>query len=302
MAVTTSHLIGGPPDEQVTPSSADRSLSRLRLVFQLEQNITRMLVPVQEPPWRAIRAFQNAQGRAVVHLHNVSGGILTGDALDLSIHAGASTRVQVTTVGATRIYRHRPGNAAARLTTSIRIDDDAVLEYLPDVVIPYAGSRCHQSTTVSLGRNAGFAAWEILAAGRVASGEEFRFHSFRSDYEVRNANRPLVMERMRLLPFVLDPRSVARWGHFRYTATLYVCHTGVPPDRWLELERRLQELSLAIGPPTARWGVTTLIAGGIVVRGLALEAHHISAGLWKFWSVASEQLWGAAPIPPRKIN
>ena len=70
-----------------------------------------MFVPVQEPPWRAIRAFPNPQHQAVVHLHNVSGGILSGDSLCLSIEAGPSTRVQVTSVGATRIYRQRAGRA-----------------------------------------------------------------------------------------------------------------------------------------------------------------------------------------------
>ena len=39
---------------------------------------TRMFVPAQEPPWRAIRAFQNPQRQAVVHLHNVSGGDSVG--------------------------------------------------------------------------------------------------------------------------------------------------------------------------------------------------------------------------------
>ena len=47
-----------------------------------------------------------------------------------------STRVQVTSVGATRIYRQRAGRATARLSTSIRVGDGAMLEYL---------ARCHHS-------------------------------------------------------------------------------------------------------------------------------------------------------------
>src|SRR6266566_4187571 len=81
--------------------------SLLDLRFSLENDSTRMRVFRQDPPWRAIRAFQNPQRQAVVHLHNVSGGILAGDLLDLSLEAGKATRVQVTSVGATRIYRRR---------------------------------------------------------------------------------------------------------------------------------------------------------------------------------------------------
>ena len=142
-----------------------------------------------------------------------------------------STRVQVTSVGATRIYRHRPGRETARLLTSIRVGDDAMLEYLPDVVIPFSGSRFSQSTAVSLGSNAGFIGWETIAAGRIASGEEFDFDFFHSECSVCSDTRPLALERYSLTPSARDSRSVARWGRFRYSATLYVCHTGVAqPD------------------------------------------------------------------------
>jgi urease accessory protein len=261
-----------------------------------------MFVQAQDPPWRAIRAFQNPQRQAVVHLHNVSGGILSGDSLHLSIDAGASTRVQVTSVGATRIYRHRAEDSVARLFTSIRIEDGALLEYLPDVVIPFSASRFSQSTVVSLGPNAAFIGWETLAAGRIASGEEFGFASLHSEFSVCSATRPLAQERYSLVPCAQDPRSIARWGRFRYVGTLYVCHTGVAQPRWLELESRLNDLAFLQTSYAARWGVSALIAGGLVIRGLALEAHQLTAGLHTFWNLAKQDLWGEPAIPPRKIN
>ena len=261
-----------------------------------------MFIPTQEPPWRAIRAFQNPRRQAVVHLHNVSGGILSGDSLRLSIEAGTSTRVQVTSVGATRIYRQRPGRAAARLFTSIRVGDGATLEYLPDVIIPFSGSRFSQSTAVLLGANAGFVAWETLAAGRIASGEEFAFDFLESECSVSSGTRPLALERYSLTPSARDPRSVARWGRFRYSATLYICHTGVAQPRWLDLESRLNDLAFERTSHASRWGVSALVAGGLVVRGLALEAHQITTGLYTFWNLAKQELWGEPAIPPRKIN
>jgi urease accessory protein len=276
--------------------------SRLELRFTLDGSRTRMFVPAQEPPWRAIRAFQNPQRQAVVHLHNVSGGVLSGDSLRLSIEAGTSTRVQVTSVGATRIYRQRPGRAVARLFASIRVDDGAMLEYLPDVIIPFSGSRFSQSTAVSLGPNAGFIGWETVAAGRIASGEEFGFDFFHSECSVCSGTRPLALERYSLTPSTRDPRSIARWGRFRYLATLYICHTGVAQPRWIGLESRLNDLAFLQTCHATRWGVSTLIAGGLVVRGLALEAHQVTAGLHTFWDLAKQELWGEAAIPPRKIN
>jgi urease accessory protein len=282
--------------------SGDCAANHLKLSFTLDGNCTRMFVPVQEPPWRAIRAFQNAQRQAVVHLHNVSGGILSGDSLRLSIEAGPSTRVQVTSVGATRIYRQRAGRAMARSSASIRVDEGAMLEYLPDVIIPFSGSRFTQSTTVSLGPNAGFIGWETVAAGRIASGEEFGFDFFHSEFSVRSDTRPLALERYSLTPSARDPRSVARWGRFRYLATLYICHTGVGQSQWIGLESRLNDLAFLQTCHATRWGVSTLIAGGLVIRGLALEAHQVTTGLHTFWSLAKQELWGEAAIPPRRIN
>ena len=276
--------------------------SRLGLKFSVEGGFTRMYVPAQEPPWRVIRAFQNPRRQAVVHLHNVSGGILSGDLLHLSIEAGTSTRVQITSVGATRIYRQRGDRAVSYLSTSIRVDEGATLEYLPDVTIPFAGSRFSQSTTVSLGPNAGFIGWETVAAGRIAGGEEFGFDFFHSESSVCSDTRPLALERYSLIPSAQDPRRVARWGRFRYTATMYVCHTGIPQARWNSLESTLNDLAFSRTCYAARWGVSTLVAGGLVIRGLALEAHQITTGLHTFWDMAKQELLGEPAIPPRKIN
>lgn len=284
------------------PRPQERARSRLDLRFAAVGSATRMFVPAQQPPWRAIRAFPNRQGQAVVHLHNVSGGILAGDALDLSVEAGPGSRVQVTSVGATRIYRHRAGRETAHLATSIHVGRDALLEYLPDMIIPFSGSRCSQSTQVSLGPNAGFIGWESIAAGRVASGEEFAFDWFHSEVSVRSETRPLALERYSLEPRARDPRSPARWGRFRYLATLYVCNTGIEPSRWIGIESRLNDDAFRSSTSEWRWGVSALVASGLVIRGLALEAHQIMAGLLRFWGLAKQEIWGEPAVPPRKIN
>lgn len=283
-------------------NAAPRIPSRLDLRFASDGDCTRMFVLAQDPPWRAIRAFRNSLGQALVHLHNVSGGVLAGDLLHLSIDAEPSARVQVTSVGAARIYRKGPNRPTACVSTSIRIGDGALLEYLPDVIIPFAGSRFSQSTSISLAGNAGFIGWETIAAGRIAGGEVFAFDSFHSECSVRSDIRPLALERFTLIPSERNPQSIARWGRFRYTATLYICHTGVAQPRWRDLESKLSELAADDTSASARWGVSTLIAHGLVVRGLALEAHEITEGLRKFWAHGKQEIWGEPAIPPRKIN
>ena len=192
---------------------------RLELSFAVEDGFTRMHVPVQEPPWRAIRAFQNPLRQAVVHLHNVSGGVLSGDSLDLAIEARPATSVQVTSVGATRVYRQRQGRSPAQLFTSIHIGDGAMLEYLPDVVIPFAGSRFRQSTAVSLGSNC-----RIHRVGNVSGrphrkwgGVRIRFLSLRIEHPLRRSparDRAIFAHAVRRRPAVRCPMGqVSLLGH-----------------------------------------------------------------------------------------
>jgi hypothetical protein len=99
-----------------------------------------MRVGAQDPPWKVIRAFEQPNGGALVHLHNVSGGILAGDRLSLHIDVGAGAIAQVTSTSATRLYRHRAGAPDSEQHLSISVAEGAVLEYLPDAIIPFAGS------------------------------------------------------------------------------------------------------------------------------------------------------------------
>src|SRR5262249_45610656 len=116
---------------------------------------TKMVASHQEPPLRVVRAFETEDGMALAHLHNVSGGLLGGDQLSLEVRAGAKTKVQITTTGATRIYRARAADGVTTQRNQIFVGGGALLEYLPDAVIPFAGARFAQRTELFLEAGAG---------------------------------------------------------------------------------------------------------------------------------------------------
>lgn len=128
--------------------------------------------------------------------------------------------MQVTSVGATRIYRRDPGRAGARLATSIRRRSPAGILARSDYSVLRFPLLSIDSSIARFGPNAGFVGWETLAAGRLASREEFGFDSFDSEFSISADTRPLAVERYSLAPSDRDPRSVARWNRFRYSATL----------------------------------------------------------------------------------
>ena len=157
------------------PSSPALPLSHglLRLRFERRAGRTALTACAQRPPLKVVRAFETGDGAALLHLHNLSGGVLGGDLLEMSVEVGAGASAQITTTGATRLYRHRPEAPAAVQVNRVRVGPEALLEFLPDELIPFAGSRYRQETSVELANGAGLFWWETIAAGRAARGELF---------------------------------------------------------------------------------------------------------------------------------
>jgi len=260
-----------------------------------------MRVAEQTPPLRVIRAFELEDGAAAVHLHNVSGGILGGDRLEVRCDVGTGAHAQLTTTGATRIYRAR-ADAAAEQQTIVRIRAGGLLEYVPDITIPFAGARYRQTTRIDLEQGAGVMWWEVLAPGRLASGEAFAYKQLGFALDIAACGQPVALERALLEPGRGRLASPARLGSYSYMATLWIVLAGLPPERWTALEQQLGTLLGALGHDARSiWGVSTLAAHGVVVRALSRSAPPLVAGLPRLWQAAKLALYGRQPELPRKL-
>ena len=261
-----------------------------------------MRVDSQQPPWRVIRAFAGNTGGSLVHLHNVSGGVVAGDQLSLSIDVGRGCAAQVTSTGATRLYRHRASSLESEQEIRIKIAEGGLLEYLPDAVIPFAGARHSQRTSITLADNATLFWWETLAPGRQAMGETFAFEKLHIETELRSPTRPLLLENFTLEPKCRSLASVARLGAYQHLANFYACKVGVPANVWRQLETKLNKFCSAKSRPGVMiWGATTLVADGISVRGLSVSARELPATLTSCWNIARRFLTGEDAVPPRKV-
>src|SRR5258707_9487979 len=141
---------------------------------------TVLRVKQQQPPWRVVRGFDTPSGERLAHIHNVSGGILDTDSLEWRVDVRPRAQAQLTSTGATRVYRSRAGDRVATQLAAITVGEDGYFEYLPDQLIPFAGSRFEQTTRVELGPRASLIWWDLIAPGREASGEVFRYDSLSS--------------------------------------------------------------------------------------------------------------------------
>ena len=292
-------------ERDARPVLADRAESWLRLEFERDAvtGDTILASSRQEPPLKVVRAFALEDKAALVHIHNVSGGVLGGDRLGLAVRVGAGACAQITTTGATRIYRMREQGSAALQVNEVTVEENGLLEYVPDALIPFAAARFSQETSIRLAPGAGVFWWEILAPGREARGEVFEYASLELKTDLFAMGRPIVMERVRLEPRSRNLRSPGRLGTYSTWASFYICCVGIDFGVWLEAERHLRETIASFGREAETlWGVTTLVGHGLVVRCVAKQGRDVLPGLRAIWCVAKQKLFGRTAVPPRKVN
>ena len=286
------------------PHAVPQVVGRLALDVAYDNVRSRSLLTVreQQPPLQVVRAFTLPDGTALAHLHNIGGGVLGGDQLELQVKVGDRARMQLTTTGATRVYHHRLHAPTAMQINTVYVGEDGLLEYVPDALIPFAGSRYRQRTTVHLAAGAGLFWWETVAPGRSARGEIFAYNLLDLSLDIVAEGRPIAIERLHLEPQQQSLGSLARMGPYRHVTTFYMCKAGVDPARWLALETELAALAQDLtNYQQIVWGVSTLAAHGLVVRSLSMSERMILSGLQAFWRTAKQRLYSQEAVPPHKV-
>ena len=127
-----------------------------------------------QPPLHMHRALyhdRHCPGMAYLYVMSTSGGILQGDRYRMDITLRKGSMVHVTTQGATRIYGMN-ANWATQMV-NVTLESGAYLEFVPDQIIPYKGSRFHQSVSLNVHESAVLVCSEMVVPGRVAMGESF---------------------------------------------------------------------------------------------------------------------------------
>lgn len=284
-------------------ASRVRALLRMNFSHDPASGRTFLQESYQEAPLKVVRAFPLQDGTALVHLHNVSGGLLGGDQLTLQIQLARNAKVQLTTTSATRIYRHREESSFTTQCQEFFVGESALLEYLPDSTIPFAGARYLQRTSIRLAAGAGLFWWEILSPGREARGEVFAYDQVEVRTRIFALGRMIAAENLCLRPAMQQVSSLARLGGYRYAATFYICRVGLDAIAWRAAEDLLRGLTASLTwPGEILWGVSTLAAHGLVVRCLARSAREVLPGLQSVWRQAKRHLYDQDAIPPRKVN
>jgi urease accessory protein len=180
---------------------------------------------------------------------NSSGGVLGGDALDMSFSIGPGAAI-LRTQSATRIYRSESG--PARCTCRFQLGANAFLDYFPDEIIPFAGSSYAQDTHVDLEGGAVMLLSEIVTAGRLARGEEFAFTRLALDVRCTGGGSPLLRDRSDLRPLERPLGSGAILHETTVWGSLYLLTTDPIETALIEtVDETFRSMAEGVGGATA---------------------------------------------------
>jgi len=198
----------------------------------------------------------------VVYVLNPTGGVLQGDLLEAEIRVEAGAHAIVTTPSATKVHRMDRHPAESRMR--LRVEAGAVLEYVPEPVIPFGGSRFVEDLSIEVDPGGKLLAWEILAPGRQARGELFEYDLLGLRLKLTEGETVTLRERSDLEPRKrkFGTLGLGDWAH--YGVLLAV---GGDPGRLVELIRPLIDQERA--------GVSQLPGTGVIVKLVAAEGRRV---------------------------
>lgn len=158
---------------------------------------------------------------AYLFLMSSSGGILQGDRYHIAISVKSKAIANITTQGATRIYKME-SNYGAQFV-DIDVDDGSYLEFLPDQIIPYKKSRYFQQVLIKAGTDSTVVYSEIMTPGRVAMGELFDYDLCYLRLVAKNrAGKTLFLDTSRLDPKEQRFEQTGVLGGSSVFGTLYI--------------------------------------------------------------------------------
>ncbi|WP_110598283.1 urease accessory protein UreD [Salinicola lusitanus] len=160
-----------------------------------------------------------------VYLLHPPGGLVSGDALTVDIRVEPSAHAVLTTPAATKLYRADSHAVAWSQTNRFAVEDDGLLEWLPQETIGFDGSRGEQLTEIALQGSARCLGWEIMALGRPASQLPFESGRIEQRFRLSRDGLPLWLERQPLDP--AHRRFVGRWGQGGATVQATLWAAGV---------------------------------------------------------------------------
>ena len=229
-------------------------------VRQFHRGALRVLRPI----------YLDTSGQVTYVIVNPGGAYLDRDRYRIDVTVDDGAELMLTTQSATKVYRTPEDRAVQQAT--IRLGQDSRLEYLPDQLIAYRGSRYRQDTRIEMHPTASLMMCEVVTPGWSPTGTPFQYTELRLRTVVTTGGRPVTIDNLVLAPED-GARGMNRVGFLEghtHVGSLLVVDPRVD-DAALEMAR--ERVATRAGHLVA--GVTTLSVPGLALRVLGASTQEV---------------------------
>lgn len=120
----------------------------------------------------------------LIFLLSYGGGLVGGDAVDLSIDVRAGASLSLVTQGHTKIFKFPSADVVTKQGMHARMEQDSALCLLPDPVQPFEDSVYAQTQIFKVASRCSLCLLDWVTAGRTARGENWSFREWKGRNEV----------------------------------------------------------------------------------------------------------------------
>jgi urease accessory protein len=171
-----------------------RASGGVRVRFGAESGRTRALERAESGGYRV--RFPRVATTCEAVLINTGGGMAGGDRMSTRIALDAEAAAVVTTQAAEKVYRSQ--GALTEIGIDLRLAPSSRLDWLPQEMILFSGSRWQRKLTADIAGEASLTIAESIVFGRIAMNEIVD-HGFCHDrWRIRRDGCPIFAEDMRL--------------------------------------------------------------------------------------------------------
>lgn len=213
---------------------------KLEMEFELRRGYTRMPHVFQQPPLKASRELYEGKDPTVtVYLMESSGGMVSGDRNDISLKLAPESQVRLIQQSALKIYPSHTGEICLQ-KIDVSVDENARLEWMPEVIIPFEDAKFQVDTTLRL-KSSSTVLWaDIIAPGREKRGEIYHYESFRSNFKVYVDDELIAFDSLHFSPKEDDLRRVGVLEDALYIGAVWLISPNVDNVDVRELQETLR--------------------------------------------------------------
>ncbi len=212
-------------------------------------------------PYKVLHPFRQ-QGFWQVMAAKASAGLMAGDRQEVRVELAAGARAEILSQSYEKIHAMEEGQACRR--GELKVGRDAVLFYAPLPVLPFADSAFESIFRVDLedGTSRLFYA-DIIACGRKARGERFKYRLYASRLRVYQSGHLLYADNIHFMPEEEGLGGLTQYEGYTHLGSYLLMNFSISKEELFFQLGKLPFFSEILA------GITTVVGGGICVKVLA---------------------------------